>query len=180
MCLIEEDAYDSQQKMALYLEFIRKTFQEKMAYRFDYLFLIASSLIGVFIQINIWSALYKGHDAIKGVTLSQMLVYIIVASVVSALTRSGVCAKFAAKVSSGEIATDLIKPIHIKYYFWSEDIGNNSFQLLFVTIPTIMVVMLGYGITFSVAAPSFLLFSVSFLLGIMIAFHLHYLVGMLA
>lgn len=164
----------------LYLEFIRKSFQERFAYRLDFYISIFGTFLFLFLQINLWTALYSGENSVNTVTLSNMIDYIIISCLVTALTKSSVGNKIAEKIETGKIVSDFTKPLNFKYYLWSEDLGNNSFNALFITMPLCLVI--GLINKFSLPSdPLFLMFFVvSFILGAMISFYINYLLGLFA
>ncbi|WP_270169492.1 ABC transporter permease [Paenibacillus sp. SYP-B4298] len=166
--------------MALYLEFFRKAFQERYAFRFNFYITILASIFLLVIQINVWTALYSNKGTISSINLNEMVSYVIIASVVVALTKSGAGSKIAERVENGNIVLDLMKPVNFKQYLFSEDLGKNLFQAIFVTVPAIAVTWLFYDFSIGGAMESLLLFLPSLVLGILIAFQIHYIFGLLA
>ena len=166
--------------MELYIEFVKKSFQERYAYRFDFFVTFIGSIMAIFIQFSIWSALYNKNEAIHSVTLTDMLNYVVISTFVMALTRSNVGQVIADRVSNGSIATDLTRPVNFKYYLFAENVGSNSFNLLFVTIPTCIFAGIFYRFTFNEDIVIWGLFLVSLLLGAIIAFYINYVLGLLA
>jgi len=164
----------------LYLEFFKKTFQERYVYRFDFYISIVAGFISLSVQLSIWTALYHNHASINSITLPDMLKYIVVSTFVTVITASGVGRKIAERVSSGAIVSDLIKPVNFKYYLLAEDLGNNLFQLLFVFIPTFLIAVLVYGVSLTVEPFAFVCFLFSLTIGIFISFHINYILGLLA
>lgn len=166
--------------MSLYLEFFRKAFQERYAFRFNFYITIFASVLLLMIQINVWTALYSNKGIISSINLNEMLSYVIIASIVVALTKSGAGTKIAERVENGNIVLDLMKPVNFKQYLFSEDLGKNVFQALFVAVPAIAVTWLFYDFTISSGMENLLVFLPGLALGILIAFHIHYIFGLLA
>ncbi|MGG4144244.1 ABC-2 family transporter protein [Paenibacillus algorifonticola] len=164
--------------MALYIEFFKKAFQERYAFRFNFYITIFASILLLVIQINVWTALYNNKENIDNINLNEMVCYIIVAAVVVTLTRSNAGRKIAERVENGSIILDLMKPVNFKSYLLSEDLGTNVFQTLFVTVPAIAATFLFFDISLSVDIRNTLLFLPSLVLGIIMAFYIHYIFGL--
>lgn len=167
--------------MTLYFEYVKKAFQERYAYRFNFFITIISSLMLVFIQLNIWSALLRDRDAPPAsVTLRDMLNYVIVSTLIAGMTQSNVARKIGEKVDSGAIASDFLRPVRFKYYLWAEDLGTNSFQLIFISLPTCLIAASLYGFSPPSDVRMAVLFVFSALLGVVISFYVNYIVGLFA
>lgn len=167
--------------MSIYLEFIKVAFQERYAFRFNFFVSIFGSLLAIFIQMNIWSALlHEREAAASAITLQDMLSYVIISNLIGGLTGSGVAQKIGERVESGMIAADFLRPLHLIYYLWADDFGAKSFQFLFVTVPTCSFVGLVYGISFPSDSRMLLLFFISLWFSVIISFYIHYILGMFA
>lgn len=166
--------------MGLYLEFCKKSFLEKYSYRFDFFLSIFGSFLSVLVQLSIWEALYNGKSELKGLSLLDMMNYVVICLVIGNVTSSRTGSKIASKVQSGGIISDLIKPINFKYYLWAEDLGENSFKLIFSVIPVILLTSFFYGLFLKVNVIMFIIFLVSMVLGAGLAFYINYLIGLLA
>lgn len=166
--------------MALYIEFFKKAFQERYAFRFDFYISILSSILLLIIQLNVWEALYRDKGAINNVAFGEMISYTIVATVVMSLTGSGAGRKIADRIQNGSIIMDFIKPINFKSYLFSEDLGTNIFKMLFISIPSIGVTLFFYRVSVIASIESQILFLASLIIGVLIAFNIHYIFGLFA
>lgn len=168
-------------KLSLYLEFIKKAFQERYAYRFDFLVSILGAFLAIFIQMNIWTALLSDHEAPpSSITLRDMLNYVIVSTMITGLTSSNVAKKIGERVETGMIAGDFLRPVHLKYFLWADDFGATSFHLLFVTLPICAFAALLYGFSFPSEPWVLFLFLISLMFSAIIIFHIQYILGMFA
>ncbi|MFW6237973.1 MAG: ABC-2 family transporter protein [Halanaerobiales bacterium] len=135
--------------MSLYLEYMKKKLQQMFTYRFNFFTSFFSRILAVFIQVNVWQALYQHWTVVRDVTLPDMINFVILNLFLGALTSTEMGRKLGERVNSGEIAGDFIKPISIKLYLVSEDLGDKIFNLFFTAVP--VCVLAGYLRGFSSA-----------------------------
>ena len=159
---------------------MKKSFQQKFIYRINTYIQIIGTFIVFFININVWEALYNGKEAIKGITLGDMITYIVISTFVQRLSRSNVAYEIASKVKDGSIGIELMKPINIKYYFIFNDLGNNFFYSLFITFPAAIVISVIYDFRIDIDFLQLFMFLICLFLGIYLMFCIHYIFGLLA
>lgn len=166
--------------MSLYIEYIKKMFQLKLTYRFSFIISILTEILWVFIQINVWQALFRNRVTINNIDLNDMISYVILTLFISALTDTWVGGELADSINSGEIGSVLIKPINIKYYLIAEDLGRKLANILFSIIPTCIIASLYWGFILPDINLSFLLFILSLINGMVIMYLINYILGLLA
>lgn len=88
----------------VYIGFLQKSFQRKYFYRANSYINILGSIFSLFIQISVWQALFRKHATVSGVTLYDMVNYVIINMVISSLIWSNAGNKMAEKVRDGSIA----------------------------------------------------------------------------
>ncbi|MEX2104441.1 MAG: ABC-2 family transporter protein [Bacilli bacterium] len=164
--------------MSLYLKFLSLAFKEKYTYKFDFYVSILASMLVVFVQVNVWTALYKGTDFSHVVSLEQVITYVLLSFVIFNLTRSEVSIKIGKKVEDGSIIADFIRPVNFKSFLLAEDLGNNFFQFLFVSIPAVILSALFCGFSLEGDLLTFIIFLMSVILGVLIAFHIKFIIGL--
>ncbi|QOS76719.1 ABC-2 family transporter protein [Paenibacillus sp. JNUCC31] len=166
--------------MFLFVTFLKRSFLERYAYRFDFYTSIFGSFISLFVQLNVWSVLMENNSSNSQVSLDEMLTYVIITSLITALTASQVGEKIAQKVDNGSIISDFIRPINIRNYLWAEDIGKNIFNFLLINIPNVIIILLFMRIEIVFELSNFLMFLISLVLAIIIAFYIQFVLGLLA
>lgn len=164
--------------MGLYLTYAKLAFKERYAYKVDFYFSSLASILIITIQISVWMALYNTSSANKVVSLGQMLLYVLFSSIIFTLTKSDASVKIGQKVEDGSIISDFIRPISLKQYIFAEDIGNNMFELIFSSIPAVIFVLIFFPVQFNGTMETVLLASISILLGLLISFHIKYMIGL--
>jgi len=137
--------------------------------------------MAIFVQISIWTALYKGSVASGGtvdaVSLSDMVTYAILSTAVSAFTQSRVIYTISSRVRTGEIAMDLIKPISFFKYVFALNSGQNAFGIVFRALPLILIFVPLYHIAVPDAG-HFLVFLISVFNAMLIRYLITYALGL--
>jgi len=92
--------------------------QNTLVYRVNFLFRSTLTLIPLFATISLWRAIYAGKEgAIAGYTLTQMVSYYLVITLVDALTAVAEDDwQIAAEIKDGNISQFLLKPIDYLCY----------------------------------------------------------------
>lgn len=89
-------------------------------------------------------------------------------------------AEIAARVKSGEIAMDFLRPVSVLGQWWAADLGRAASQMLPRFVPLLAVGALTTGLALPTAPLPYLLFVVSLVLGISLAFLAWTMVNLLA
>ena len=164
----------------VYIAFLKKSFQSKYVYRINSYLHTFGAVVKAIIQFSLWSALLNNGIGVNGVTFENMTSYIIINMIILSLTRSNSGNILAQKIRDGSIAIDFIRPIKLKYYLFSEDLGENLFRTVFSILPVCLICVLFYSIQLPGNIIYLLLFVISIVNGIVIIYHINYIFGLLA
>lgn len=165
--------------MSLFSKFLVLAFKEKYTYRFDFYVSFLASILVVIVQVNVWQALYKGN-LVDIASINDMITYVLISSIIFTLTKSDAANKIGRKVEDGSIIGDFTRPVNFKNYLFAEDLGNNFFQVLFVSLPSVLIVSIFYGFSWQVDLIKSLIFVLSLVLAILISFYIKYIIGLFA
>ncbi len=166
--------------MDIYWEFVKKSFSQKFMYRADSYIQIFGTLVKLFILMSAWTALYQGKTEINGITLADMISFVTINIVVSALTNSRVAEKIAVKVNDGSIAVDFVKPISFRFFMLADELGENLYRAVFNTIPACLFATLLWGFRLPADPVRLGVFLLSLINGIVLVMYLNYVFGLLA
>lgn len=168
--------------MRLYIEFIKNAIFVNSAYRLNLFTRLLNRIIGLFIFVSIWKALYAGASETTSnmgtVTLTDMIMYTIVSSAISVFISNTVIGNINNKIRTGQIALDLLKPINFKAWQFCNVIGNNISSILLELVPVLII----GGVVFGFQVPEWnylILFFISLFSGIVINFLITYILGVL-
>ncbi|MDQ2866305.1 MAG: ABC-2 family transporter protein [Candidatus Eremiobacteraeota bacterium] len=161
-----------------YVEFAKKAFAREATYRLEVLTEIGSLVLRVYLLRSLWTALYAQNAAPINLPLHGMLTYATVALLMSLILEVDGTRLIREKLREGTIATDLMKPISVPLYFFSDGVGQTMLHALLV-IPSLFFAL--FLVRIDVPDPATLAaFAWSFMLGYGINFFLNFLMNSIA
>jgi ABC-2 type transport system permease protein len=161
-----------------YVEFAKKAFSREATYRVEVFTNLGSLLVRVYLLRMLWTALYAQNTAPAGVPLHAILTYSAVALLMSLVLEVDGTRMIRDKIREGTIATDLMKPISLPLYFFSDGFGQTVFHGLLI-VPAVLLALLLVHI--DVPEPAVLAaFAASFALGYGVNFLLNFLMNSIA
>jgi len=161
-----------------YVEFAKKAFSREATYRMEVFTNVGSLIVRLYLMRAVWTALYAQNAAPAGVPLHAILTYTTVALLMSLVLEIDGTRMIRDKIREGTIATDLMKPISLPLYFFSDGVGQTMLHALLI-IPALGVALLLVHV--DVPSPGVLAaFAVSFLLGYCVNFLLNFLMNSVA
>jgi len=166
----------------LYIEFIKNALLVNSTYRLNLFLRLFNRIIGLFISVSIWRALYGGTSetmsTMGSVSIKDMIMYSIISSAISVFISNNVIASMNDKIKSGQIALDLLKPINYKVWQFCNVVGRNISSVLLELVPVLII----GGLVFSFQIPTvinFIFFLIALLNGVIINFLITYILGIL-
>jgi ABC-2 type transport system permease protein len=164
--------------LAPYLAFAAKAFSREATYRMEVFTNIGSLLIRLYLMKMVWTALYAQNAAPAGVPLHAVLTYTSVALLMSLVLEIDGTRQIRDKIREGTIATDLMKPISLPLYFFSDGVGMTLLHGILI-VPALILTL--FIVRVDVPAPHVLAaFALSFLLGYLVNFMLNFLMNCVA
>jgi ABC-2 type transport system permease protein len=164
--------------LAPYIEFARKAFAREGTYRVEVFTSVGSLLLRVYVLRSLWTALYAQNAAPAHIPLHAMITYATVALLMSLVLEIDGTRVIRERVREGSIATDLMKPISLPIYFFSDGFGQTLFHALTI-VPALALALLFVHVD----VPSFATlaaFVVSFAFGYFVNFFLNFLMNLVA
>ncbi|WP_028532797.1 ABC transporter permease [Paenibacillus sp. UNC217MF] len=121
-----------------YFMAFRLGLQSSMAYRADFLLSLFSISFPVMIQFFLWSTIYSnsGNSEMFGYTFNQMIIYIIMAGIISKLSSAGFEYEIASEIKNGGLSKFLVQPINYFSHKICGFLGSKSFQTIIILIIT--------------------------------------------
>lgn len=164
--------------MQPYLEFAKKAFAREATYRMEVLTEIGSLVLRVYILRSLWTALYAQNAAPLNLPLHSMITYATIAMLMSLILEVDGTRLIREKIREGTIATDLMKPISVPLYFFSDGLGQTLLHALLV-VPSLLCALLLVHIDVPPPA-TFAAFLVAFAIGYAVNFFLNFLMNSIA
>jgi ABC-2 type transport system permease protein len=161
-----------------YAEFAKKAFAREATYRMEVFTEVGSLIVRVYLLRSLWTALYAQNVAPMNLPLHSMITYATVALLMSLILEVDGTRLIREKIREGTIATDLMKPISVPFYFFSDGFGQTMLHALLV-IPSVLFALLLVHIDLP-SGQAFGAFLLSFLLGYLVNFFLNFLMNAIA
>ncbi len=139
---------------------------------------VGSLVLRVYLLRALWTALYAQNAAPMNLPLHSMITYATVALLMSLILEVDGTRLIREKIREGTIATDLMKPISVPLYFFSDGVGQTLLHAVLV-VPSLAFALLMVHV--DVPPPATLAaFAFSFLLGYCVNFFLNFLMNSIA
>ncbi|BCZ46172.1 hypothetical protein psyc5s11_22390 [Clostridium gelidum] len=167
--------------MTMYFKFFKNAFASNFEYKFDAIFRGLVQVIEIVVQISVWTALYyfNNNSGISkdNIDLKVMIYYVIISAGISILVNNNVINIIDKKIRTGEISSDLIKPINFQAYMFSIATADNIYNFIFRFIPVLLIFIPFYGI-YIPSIKTAIIFLISLINGVLISFLLAYILGL--
>lgn len=164
--------------MLPYVEFAKKAFAREATYRMEVFTEIGSLVLRVYILRSLWTALYARNAAPLDLPLHSMITYATVAMLMSLILEVDGTRLIREKIREGTIATDLMKPISVPLYFFSDGVGQTLLHVLLV-VPSLLFALLLVHVDVPPPA-TFAAFLLAFAVGYGVNFFLNFLMNCIA
>jgi ABC-2 type transport system permease protein len=164
--------------LAPYLAFAAKAFSREATYRMEVFTNVGSLLVRLYLMKAVWTSLYAQNAAPAGVPLHAVLTYTVVALLMSLVLEIDGTRAIREKIREGTIATDLMKPISLPLYFFSDGVGMTLLHAILIVPALVLSLAI---VRIDVPPPHVLAaFALSFLLGYLVNFLLNFLMNCVA
>lgn len=163
--------------MRKYFEIFKYSLKTKINFLFDYIVLLFSFAIHVFVFNELWDYILQGKENIAGYTKPQLIWYIIIGEFIMYS-----CNKkydyIAEQVKSGQIGNMLIRPIDFIKYTIAEDLS----VLVRFIINTIFAVSLGimFAGQIEITLASMIITIISIAISVLMGIYIQLIIGLLA
>jgi ABC-2 type transport system permease protein len=161
-----------------YWEFAKKAFAREATYRFEVFTSIGSIILRVYLLRSLWTALYTQNAAPMNLPLHSMITYVTVAILMSLVLEIDGTRLIREKLREGTIATDLMKPIAVPLYFFSDGMGRTLLYVLLIA-PTLLCALLLVHVDVP-PLPTLGVFVLSFLLAYCVNFLVNFCMNAIA
>jgi ABC-2 type transport system permease protein len=166
--------------MRLFYELIKTSFHQQLTYRTANLAGLATNFFFGLLRAAVLVALYGAAREVAGLTLTDVVTYTGLTQAVIAFLSFFGWWEVMQSVYSGDISSDLLKPMRF-YTFWlAKDLGRALACLLVRGLTIMAAYALIFKITYPTSVEQWLALSVSLLLSMLISFSWRFLVNLAA
>lgn len=164
--------------MKPYLTYFRKSFKQSTAYRTSVWLQIVAAIVSVLVQVSVWKSLI-GASSFNGITLSDMMTYVIINAIMLAFTLKPVN-DVDTRLRTGDISIDLLRPIQYPLLVLADQLGRAAFRLVFVAIPVVVVSATMFDFSFPSSGVNAVSFPLMLVFSLLISYGIGYLIALLS
>lgn len=136
-------------------------------YKMNTLFSILSGMILLFIQSEVWYALFKQGKQVEA-TLGEAITYMILSSILLKRIQLYPGHALSKSISNGEIALELNKPISLILFYTAQEAGKAFFRFVVTAIPMFVFSLSFFAFLPPINFTYFVLFLITSVLGLVI------------
>jgi len=167
--------------MRKYLTIIKASWQRSLTYRFSVITYRIGEVGEMLGLILMWTAVYGGQTVISGLTLPQMVTYILVGNFFNAIIRNFLPGIVARDIREGRLSMFLVKPMGYFGYTLAQEIGRISLATMLSVLTASIVILFFRNTFFWNADPAYLVvISITVMLAFVTELLLAYLIGLIA
>ncbi len=164
--------------MRLFFELSKLHFRQQMAYRASTFSNLSVNFFFGLMRIAVLVALYGQQESVEGMDLIGVVTYLALSqSLLTFVTIFG-SNELANSIYSGEIATQLLKPMHYFNYAMAQDMGRSIFNLIFRGILLFIIYDIFFEVDYPPNSVTWLAFFVSIWLAWLISFAYRFLANL--
>lgn len=164
----------------MYWALVRLSFQRHLAYRTANLAGLATNLFFGVLRAYVLIALFGAQENVAGYSVRDAITYTgITQAMLSFLSAFGWW-EIIRSVRSGQVGTDLARPVDYFWYWGAQDFGRGFAQLLMRGLPLIALYALAYRISLPPTSAHWLALPVALTLGLLISFCWRFLYNLAA
>lgn len=161
-----------------YLAYARAEILSGFRYRASYWASLIGALMMAVIQWSLWTAVYRDCEAVAGIGLATMMTYVMMGRVISWFLSEPVSLRTNARVWSGAIVHDLVKPVDLHFQLLFQSAGRAVFMLVSTGLPLLIVLRVA-GVLRIPEPRTLAIFLVSTLMGYVTVFSTSFLSGVI-
>jgi ABC-2 type transport system permease protein len=164
--------------MQLFFQIARLSFQRQLTYRTaNFAGLITNLFFGL-LRASVMVALYQGRGVIEGISLPGAVTYTGITQAAIGYLSLFSWWEVIKSVYTGDIATDLLKPMNFYLYWLAQDTGRSLAQFLLRSVPLVAAYALVYPIEFPRLPWQWLALAAALALSSLVSFAWRFLVNL--
>ena len=163
-----------------YLALARAGFRRWSSYRVATVAGVLTNTAFGFLRVAILFAALRAGGAIGGYTPEQAATYTWLTQALIMTIAMWNWVDLATRIQTGDIVTDLQRPIDLQGAYLSEDLGRAGYQLLARGLPPFLIGALFYTLVFPGSLGQWCAFAVSLTLAVVVSFGMRFIVNLLA
>lgn len=165
--------------MAKYIKLIKLSWENGLVYRASVLLWRLRQFLSTIMSLTLWTVVFATTQSAFAYSQEQMITYIFLAAFLQSAILTTSLNGLANTVYSGELSTQLVKPLNLYAYFASKDVADKLKNIGFLIAETIILFLIFQPTIVSPSIPIWLLFLVWTFGGVILSFLITLLFGAL-
>lgn len=161
--------------MRAYLEVARRGFRRYSTYRAATFAGLFTNIVFGFLKSSIMTTVFAGAALVGGYSTKDTLTYVWLTQGLLAIVYVWGWVELGERIRSGEIASDLQRPIDLQLYWLSQDLGRAAYHALGRGIVPVAVGAIFFDLRFPVTIWILPLFIVAVMLAVVISFAVRFM-----
>lgn len=155
--------------------------EQALEYRVSFFLSMLSAVFPIIIQTAMWNYLYSHSDAaaVFGYEHGQILLYTLLATIVSQLTGTGFEGEINGDIKMGGLNKYLIRPVKYKWYQFFRFLGQKVPRAMVIGPVMAIMIAMAFWQGLPLSAGRVLAFLVSLVLALVLNFSIFYCIGLL-
>jgi ABC-2 type transport system permease protein len=140
---------------------------------------LLASIVVFLGKMFFWKAVFQTHTTVNGFTMKEIILYFLIGQIVSDITHTTLGSRISELVIDGTISNMLIKPLKIRLWLLSEEIGHIVFRLTIKLLVFVPIYLVLFG-SIDIELKNIPLFVAALLLSFLLTFSIYFMAGILA
>ena len=164
--------------MNKYLSYFKNALKISLRYKFEVYMWVINSIMQVMLYYFLWRAIFANQAEMNGFTLSSMVSYILIATLINNIVPVFHWGDFARLIKTGDIVVELIKPYDLIFKFYFFEVGFKLTSFVLTGVPFITLGILIFNLQTPVSVLHLVYTIIAVILATFISYLLWCLVGL--
>lgn len=164
--------------VALWWQLARRSFLRTSTYRAATAAGVFTNTVFGFLRVYVLLAVLDARPGLAGYDAADIATYTFVTQGLLATVYSFAADEIAERVRTGEIVSDLYRPVDFQGYWFATDVGRFAFQLVFRGVPPVVLGSLVFDLALPDDVGTWLAFLTSVCLALVVSFGVRYLASL--
>lgn len=151
------------------------TYKEWAAYRSHSMVSLFVGPAYLLVQVSIWTAIYSAGGSINGLSLTDMITYYGVATLIGYITMDFADWNLQMLIRTGKYTTFVLRPVSHVFFALSQKIGHRVLGFIFEFVPVYLILFIFFDINLIPAYIGWAILSI--FLGYLMMFFVDYCIG---
>jgi ABC-2 type transport system permease protein len=165
--------------LRVYWEVARRSFRRHAGYRMATFAGAVTNTIFGFIKAYVFLAVYQSRDEIGGFTAMDAVTFsFVVQGFLMMVSAFDIRTEVAERIRTGDVVSDLYRPIGFMAYWFAVDVGRAAFQMIARGLPPVVAGAMVFDLRLPEHGSTWVAFGASIVLALLVSFGLRFAVSL--